>query len=327
MADIYSLFAGEEPTREEQARALAAALRGQRGLGSAFTLDPLMARTGGALLADARDQEEMLASAGKQRAANTFQALLAQKNNEAELERAKLRERGEWGRLKAQLAAKPTREAKPPDLKTVETEQGIMIFNPETGELKPAPSVNGRPLRSAATAEKERTEATKKREKMEEVDARTNTIRQNIKLLREQIGGPNGTGTFELFGPENNIYNTRVSDIATDLAKLKDPTSSAQAGEVEREKAAIGLEPSFFQSANTQMAVLDELDKAAEARRQEAYRVRGLALPTNGGPEPRPGETAVPVGSTRVRIRDVKTGRMGWAASRAEIPQGAEEVL
>ncbi len=78
-ADIYSLLmAQDEPTAQEKAAALAAALRGQRMQGNLgmLTGDKVLAPYGQAQLQQAQQQEGLLAGAATHRAGNLLQQLL-----------------------------------------------------------------------------------------------------------------------------------------------------------------------------------------------------------------------------------------------------------
>jgi hypothetical protein len=118
----------------------------------------------------------------------------------------------------------------------------------------------------------------KKRQQVLEVENFTANIDRNIEAVKEQI---DKTGTFELTGPEGAIMDRRLTEIATDLAKLADPTSVAREGEVKLMRQ--GLVDSGFlglaTSNKTAKAVLDALKEDVKQRRITAYQKRGLDLP------------------------------------------------
>src|SRR3954463_12919545 len=66
MADYSALF-GDDPTEQEQAMALAQALRQQRGVGDVFAAHPLTRAQGQQMMADAQQQQQQLAAAPMQR--------------------------------------------------------------------------------------------------------------------------------------------------------------------------------------------------------------------------------------------------------------------
>lgn len=99
MADAYSLFTADEPTADEQAKALAAALRRQQTMGEVFADHPLLRQQGMGMLQQAQGGEQMLADAGRQRAASVLQKALAKENRAAEMEALRIREKGENDRL------------------------------------------------------------------------------------------------------------------------------------------------------------------------------------------------------------------------------------
>ena len=123
----------------------------------------------------------------------------------------------------------------------------------------------------------------KKRQQVLEVENFTSNIDRNIEAVKEQI---DKTGTFELTGPEGAIMDRRLTEIATDLAKLADPTSVAREGEVKLMRQ--GLVDSGFlglaTSNKTAKAVLDALKEDVKQRRITAYQKRGLDHPDGAAP-------------------------------------------
>lgn len=120
----------------------------------------------------------------------------------------------------------------------------------------------------------------KKKQQVLEVDNYVGNIKRNIKLVKDQIAK---TGTFELTGPEGAVNERRLTEIATDMAKLADPGSVAREGEVMLMRKGLvdtGLGGSFTRD-DTAQAVLDALDADVDRRRKEAYAVRGLEMSTS----------------------------------------------
>lgn len=118
--------------------------------------------------------------------------------------------------------------------------------------------------------------ADKKRQQVIEIESFARDIKRNIDLVK---AGIDKTGTFELTGPEGAIMSRRLNDIATLLAKLKDPGSVAKETEVKAEAAGlvdVGLKGLLTRNSTAQQ-VLDALIGDIEDRRRSAYEVRGLS--------------------------------------------------
>lgn len=124
----------------------------------------------------------------------------------------------------------------------------------------------------------------KKRQQVLEVENFTSNIDRNIDAIKSQI---DKTGTFELTGPEGAVMDRRLTEIATDLAKLADPGSVARSDEVKLMRQ--GLVDSGFlglaTSNETAKAVLDALKGDVKQRRSAAYLSRGLDLPDGAAPD------------------------------------------
>lgn len=126
----------------------------------------------------------------------------------------------------------------------------------------------------------------KQKEAVTEVEARKRSVESNIEKLKNLI---NEYGTYEAFGPENDILDALSSDIATDMAKLKDPTSTARESEVKAEMKNL-VESGLFQRNSSAQAKLDALKERLNERVKNAYEVRGLAQPQQAVTPP-PGAT------------------------------------
>lgn len=124
------------------------------------------------------------------------------------------------------------------------------------------------------------TEQRKKVAGMADVEERARNIDSSLAQLEELVGK---RGTYEMFGPENEQLEALVTSYATDMAKLRDPTSVAREGEVALEKKAM-FEPGTWKVSNaTALQLVKDARKRAAQRRAEAYRVRGLEAPADGG--------------------------------------------
>lgn len=123
----------------------------------------------------------------------------------------------------------------------------------------------------------------KKRQQVLEIENFATNIDRNIDAVKAQI---DKTGTFELTGPEGAVMDRRLTEIATDLAKLADPGSVARSDEVKLmrqglvDSGVLGLGT----SNETARAVLDGLKGDVKQRRFAAYLSRGLDLPDGAAP-------------------------------------------
>lgn len=132
----------------------------------------------------------------------------------------------------------------------------------------------------------------KKRQQVLEVENFTSNIDRNIDAIKSQI---DKTGTFELTGPEGAVMDRRLTEIATDLAKLADPGSVARSDEVKLMRQGL-VDSGFLGLATrneTAKAVLDALKGDVKQRRAAAYLSRGLDLPDGAAP------AAMPTGLTK----------------------------
>ncbi len=133
-----------------------------------------------------------------------------------------------------------------------------------------------------ATAGKESILDRKRKEQIQEVGERTTNIRARVSELKEMV---KDKGTFEAFGPHNQNIERKVDQIATDMAKLMDPSSVARPSEVELIKKGL-IQSGFTNRNSTAIQVLEEFENEIDGRVAEAYRIRGLDIPgasTGGG--------------------------------------------
>jgi hypothetical protein len=105
-----------------------------------------------------------------------------------------------------------------------------------------------------------------------EIQDRYLNIKDQIKALQGQI---DQYGTFETVGPQNEIMDQKITSIATDMAKLVDPTSVARESEVAAFKKML-FEPSLWMRNSTAKGVLNAFDQMVDQRLETAYKVRGL---------------------------------------------------
>ena len=156
-------------------------------------------------------------------------------------------------------------------------------------------------------AEYQRDLTDKQKKYVVDIERTRQNIKNNIALLRKQM---EESGTYEMFGPESANMDRWVTDIATDRAKLKDPTSVVSTSEVEREKKGLiptGGWDAFWASKDTNQSILDRLEAETDQRADNAYRVIGLPSPsesltTSAAPAPEPDPMMIVVfsdGTTR----------------------------
>jgi len=118
----------------------------------------------------------------------------------------------------------------------------------------------------------------KKKASLVEVEDRRRNIEDNLTLLEKMI---DEDGTYEVFGSHNADLERRVDMIATDMAKLADPTSVARPAEVELFKK--GLVQATMNPANlsngTALKVLKNFRGELDSRVANAYKIREAADP------------------------------------------------
>jgi hypothetical protein len=124
-------------------------------------------------------------------------------------------------------------------------------------------------------AEKEKAANEKKMATMYEIEDRRKNILDNLNLINEQI---DQYGTYEMFGPQNENMNRRIENIATDMAKLSDPSSVARPSEVEAFKKGL-IEAGIFKSNSTAKQILKDFESEVQSRANNAYKIRGVEMP------------------------------------------------
>jgi len=110
---------------------------------------------------------------------------------------------------------------------------------------------------------------------MNEIEDRRVNIKAAVGTLKEMI---DKDGTYEAFGPHNQNIDRLVEQIATDMAKLQDPSSVARPSEVESIKK--NLIQSGFQNRNSSaIDLLASFEGEVDRRADSAYDIRGLQKP------------------------------------------------
>lgn len=143
----------------------------------------------------------------------------------------------------------------------------------------------------------------KRQQAMHEIEDRRTTIKQNIALLRDQI---KNDGTWEMAGSHNQTLERRVDEIATDMAKLMDPTSVARPSEVENVKRTL-VKPGFSNRNSTADEILAEFERDIDRRADSAYSIRGLTPPNPKSEEQ--GQGNAPFSIEAIRAERARRGR------------------
>ncbi len=108
------------------------------------------------------------------------------------------------------------------------------------------------------------------------VESYNENVQKNVDKL---LGLVKTHGTYEKWNPGVEIQMKQLAnDVATDVAKMKDPNSAAKADEVRLELSSI-FQPGFFQREDSAIKGLEAYAANAEQRRQVAYKARGLTAP------------------------------------------------
>jgi hypothetical protein len=116
----------------------------------------------------------------------------------------------------------------------------------------------------------------KKKAAINEVEDRRRNIEDNLNLLEQQI---KEKGTYEAFGSHNADLDRRVDMIATDMAKLADPTSVARPSEVEMFKKGLLKASATDMRNETALDLLKNFRSEVNTRAANAYKIRGLDDP------------------------------------------------
>lgn len=117
----------------------------------------------------------------------------------------------------------------------------------------------------------------KKRETLVEIEDRRTNIKQNLGILSKMI---EEDGTFELFGSHNQDFDRLVETIATDMAKLADPSSVARPSEVESVKKNL-IRSGLSNRNSTAQDIITNFANEVDARADSAYKIRGIELNKN----------------------------------------------
>ncbi len=137
--------------------------------------------------------------------------------------------------------------------------------------------------RELAYQQKQDEKKDKQKQTMFEIEDR----RQNIDAALDNLSSMiEDKGTYEMFGSHNQDMDRLIEQVATDMAKLSDPSSVARPSEVEAVKKT--LVQSGFQNTNaTAQDIIKNFKDEVKRRADSAYKVRGLDLPNQQQEDPR----------------------------------------
>lgn len=152
----------------------------------------------------------------------------------------------------------------------------------------------------------------KRKATLQEVEDRRTNITQNLDLIDKMI---EEDGTFELFGSHNQDLDRLVDAVATDMAKLQDPSSVARPSEVDAVKRNL-VQAGFGNKNSTARDVIANFKKEVENRADSAYNVRGMAdlnprrktenIAGDAGKKPGIGEAGAAPAPTPPKVGDTK---------------------
>jgi len=184
---------------------------------------------------------------------------------------------------------KPGQSASAMALKNAGVNLGTLLATIEAGNARRDAAALSRDLRSdekATAREFKAEEDRKKREDKrklvtEEIEARKRTIGDNIKRARDIV---EKYGTVEATGPQSELLQGMLDEIAVDTAKLQDPDSVARPAEVQLVRQSLIPEDTLGRMSmtnKTAKTILDEFEKRINERAATGYKVRGIDQPTD----------------------------------------------
>ena len=103
-----------------------------------------------------------------------------------------------------------------------------------------------------------------------EVDYRVKELKKNTNEIRKMI---TEKGTFEAFGPQSDLIDSKLYQIAVDYAKLVDPESVAREGEVASAKKYMlnikGMTGGLLTRNKTALDLLDQFESDVNSRGEQ----------------------------------------------------------
>lgn len=119
----------------------------------------------------------------------------------------------------------------------------------------------------------------KSKQAMNEINDRYTNMKSNISELKKLI---DQTGGGDITGSENKAMDQYIEAIATDMAKLVDPSSVARESEVASFKRMLfepGVLNNLFTRGSTIQKTVQNFENMLDKRLDTAYKVRGLEKP------------------------------------------------
>ena len=184
---------------------------------------------------------------------------------------------------------KPGQSSSAMALKNAGVNLGTLLATIEAGNARRDAASLARTLKSDEKetarqfkAEEEEKKRTDKRKLVtEEIEARKRTIEDNIKRARDLV---EKYGTVEATGPQAELLQGMLDEIAVDTAKLQDPDSVARPAEVQLVRSSLIPEDTLGRMTmtnKTATSILDEFEKRIQERAATGYKVRGIEQPTD----------------------------------------------
>ena len=202
---------------------------------------------------------------------------------------AKMMPQGDWTQYTARQLDKSMpylRAAYEQELKAAERKEDLAFKQQELGvrrqDLQAQRDLKREDKQAAVDLKKQEkldAEEKKKKDAVIEVETRRQNINDNIGILEKMI---DDKGTYETMGSHNQDMDRLVEAIATDMAKLADPTSVARPSEVDAVKKNL-VSPSMTQRNSTALNILKNFRGEVDRRSDKAYEVRGLDVPAKQG--------------------------------------------
>jgi hypothetical protein len=186
---------------------------------------------------------------------------------------------------------KPGQSASAMDLKNAGVNLGTLLSTIEAGNARRDAAALAREASSASRMERMEMKAQEGAEKRldkrklvtEEIEARKRTINDNIARARKII---EEYGTVEATGPQSELLQGVLDEIAVDTAKLQDPDSVARPAEVQLVRKNLIPEDMLGRMTMTNATaknILDEFEKRTNERAAIGYKVRGVEQPLTTG--------------------------------------------
>jgi hypothetical protein len=277
--DLYSLFMGDEPTAQQRAAAMVQALRGQQAQAGQERLAASLFSLGANPLGQGLVRQANLNAGAAQEAAQQGQGFLAQAGQTRAghaLQRAMQAQQQAFSgeQNAAELAARSRESALNRGLQREQMANALKLQG-----MRDAADLEERRLATKAAGEAKTVAADeKKRASMTEIMDRYQNIKDQVAALRDQV---KADGTWEAVGPHNATMDQKITSIATDMAKLVDPSSVARESEVSAFKSML-FSPGLWTQNDTAVGTLDAFEKMVDQRLGTAYRVRGMEAPQGG---------------------------------------------